>query len=79
MEGSADSSRSRSIWPSPSEALTFAQLLIEVDDVKAFVERAAAKCAWVLSPPQALADGDVMAVMLDPQGMSFGLMQGSGH
>lgn len=66
------------IWPAPPEAPTFVQLFIEVADVKAHVEKALAQGARVLVPPQSLPDGDVMAVLMDPEGMSFGLMQSDG-
>ncbi len=62
------------IWPAPPEAPSFVQLFIQVGDVKAFVEKAAGLGARVLIPPQALPDGDVLAILQDPQGMSFGLM-----
>jgi predicted enzyme related to lactoylglutathione lyase len=64
-----------SIWPAPPEAPTFAQLFIEVDDCAAYVARAATLGAKVLIAPQHLPDGDVMAILHDPAGMSFGILQ----
>lgn len=68
------------IWPAPPEAATFVQLFIRVDDVAAYVGKASANGARVLIPPQALPDGDVMAILVDPEGLTFGLTQGrDGH
>jgi predicted enzyme related to lactoylglutathione lyase len=62
------------IWPGPPGAPSFVQLFAEVEDVAATVKRATAKGARVVVPPQKLPDGDEMAVLLDPDGMSFGIM-----
>jgi predicted enzyme related to lactoylglutathione lyase len=63
------------IWPAPAGAPSFAQLFVEVEDVGATVRDATARGATVIVPPQALPDGDEMAVLLDPNGMSFGVMK----
>ncbi|WLI88583.1 VOC family protein [Massilia sp. R2A-15] len=63
------------IWPAPAGTPSFVQLFIEVDDCAAYVASAGALGATVLMPPQALPDGDVMAILKDPAGMSFGIMQ----
>jgi predicted enzyme related to lactoylglutathione lyase len=44
-----------------------------VDDIKVAVQKAETLAAKVIIPPTTLPEGDEMAVMLDPQGMSFGL------
>jgi predicted enzyme related to lactoylglutathione lyase len=62
------------IWPAPPSAPTFVQLFVEVADCAAYVESARALGATVVMPPQALPDGDVMAILQDPAGMSFGIM-----
>ncbi|MFC5548044.1 VOC family protein [Massilia aerilata] len=62
------------IWPAPPGAPSFVQLFVEVDDCAAYVESARKRGATVLIPPQALPDGDVMALLKDPSGMSFGIM-----
>jgi predicted enzyme related to lactoylglutathione lyase len=62
------------IWPAPPGASSFVQLFVEVDDCAAYVASAQALGATVLIPPQALPDGDVMAILKDPSGMSFGIM-----
>src|SRR5262249_10332217 len=49
------------IWPAPPDAPSFIQLFIEVDDVSEMVQKAVAKGAKVLIPPQKLPDGDEMA------------------
>ncbi len=66
------------IWPAPPEAPTFAQLFIEVENVAAAVARATELGATVLIEPQQLPDGDEMALLHDPQGMSFGIYRSAG-
>lgn len=62
------------IWPAPPGVPSFVQLFVEVDDCAAYVAKAQERGATVLVPPQALPDGDVMAILKDPGGMSFGIM-----
>ena len=59
------------IWPAPPQAPNFVQLFVAVSDVKASVEQAEGLGAKVLIPPTLLPEGDEMAVMHDPSGMSF--------
>ncbi len=59
------------IWPAPPQAPSFVQLFIAVDDVKASVKNAEGLGAKLLIPPTMLPEGDEMAVLHDPQGMSF--------
>ena len=63
------------LWPCPPGAPGFVQLFIEVDDCAAYVTRAQELGASVLIPPQALPDGDVMAILKDPGGISFGVVR----
>ena len=63
------------IWPAPPHANSFVQLFIEVDDMGKYVEQAAKLGAKVLIPPQKLPDGDEMAILHDPEGMSFGIVK----
>lgn len=63
------------IWPAPPEAQGFVQLFIGVPDVEQSVAQAVALGALVVVPATALPDGDVMAVLRDPTGMTFGLMR----
>lgn len=62
------------VWPAPPEAPTFVQLFVEVEDVDASIAKALERGAQVLVPKSALPDGDVMAVLRDPLGLSFGLV-----
>jgi predicted enzyme related to lactoylglutathione lyase len=59
------------IWPAPPQAPNFVQLFVGVDDVKAAVQRAEQLGAKQIIPPTVLPDGSEMAVLLDPQEMSF--------
>jgi predicted enzyme related to lactoylglutathione lyase len=61
------------VWPSPPGQNAFVQLFIEVADVDACIEKAAGLGAKVLVPKSILPDGDTMAVLLDPAGLSFGI------
>jgi uncharacterized protein len=61
------------IWPAPPEAYDFVQLFVEVEDVAATVKRVTALGGKVIVPPQKLPDGDEMAVLQDPVGITFGL------
>ncbi|MBI1842140.1 MAG: VOC family protein [Verrucomicrobia bacterium] len=61
------------VWPSPPGQGSMAQLFIEVADVDACVARATKLGAKVIVPKSVLPDGDTMAVLLDPVGLSFGV------
>ena len=61
------------VWPSPPEGHNLLQLFIEVDDIDAYVARAKANGATLIIPRSQLPDGDAMAILLDPAGLSFGL------
>jgi predicted enzyme related to lactoylglutathione lyase len=62
------------IWPSPTDA-AFIQLFVAVPDVDATLRLAAANGATILFSKQILPDGDEMAVIADPQGISWGIMK----
>ncbi|HEY7370442.1 MAG TPA: VOC family protein [Thermoanaerobaculia bacterium] len=62
------------IWPSPPEGHSVVQLFIRVDSVEDYVRRAEGLGARAIIPPQTLPQGEVMAILLDPQGVSFGLV-----
>lgn len=64
------------IWPAPPQAPDFVQLFVSVSDVKAALEQAASLGAKVLIPHTTLPEGDEMAVLHDPNGMSFALWKG---
>jgi predicted enzyme related to lactoylglutathione lyase len=59
------------IWPAPPQSPNFVQLFMGVDDVPAAVKKAEDLGAKLIIPPTTLPEGDEMAVLLDPQGMSF--------
>ena len=61
------------IWPAPPEGHSMVQLFIEVDDVTEYVERAKSLGGNVIIPPQKLPDGDELAIIIDPEGISMGL------
>ncbi len=63
------------IWPAPPEGQSMVQLFVAVADVKAAAGAAAEMGGTVIVPPQTLPDGDEMAIILDSQGIPFGLMR----
>jgi predicted enzyme related to lactoylglutathione lyase len=65
------------VWPSPAEGPDMVQLFIEVDDVDATIAAAQRLGATIVVPKSTLPDGDTMAILLDPAGISFGIMSAS--
>jgi predicted enzyme related to lactoylglutathione lyase len=63
------------MWPIPEEAPSAVSLYVEVENVEEAVERATSLGATVAIPPQNLPDGDSMAVIVDPEGIAFGLFK----
>src|SRR6185295_12633972 len=63
------------IWPAPPQAPDFVQLFTLVEDVKNCVSQAVELGAKVLIPPTMLPEGNEMAVLHDPQGMSFAVFR----
>ena len=61
------------VWPSPPGQGGFVQLFVDVADVDACIAKATRLGAKVLVPKSVLPDGDTMAVLLDPTGLSFGV------
>lgn len=61
------------IWPAPPGAPSFVQLFVEVADVAAAVTQAAALGAHVIMPAQTLPQGEMLAILQDGEGMSFGV------
>lgn len=61
------------VWPSPPEGHNLVQLFIEVEDIDASIEKAVANGGQVIVPKSVLPDGDALAILLDPAGLSFGL------
>jgi uncharacterized protein len=64
------------IWPAPPQAPNFVQFFVAVSDVGASVKKAESLGATVLIPPTRLPEGDEMAVLHDPEGMSFVVCRG---
>jgi hypothetical protein len=62
-------------WPAPSDGPCSVQLYIEVEDVDAAVARATEHGAQVVMPTQQLPDGDVMALLVDIEGLGFGVFR----
>lgn len=63
------------IWPAPPNATPFVQLFVEVEDLEAVMARATIQGATVILAPQVLPDGDTMALLADPEGLSFGVFK----
>jgi uncharacterized protein len=63
------------IWPSPPDGHDFVQLFMSVEDVARSVAKATELGARVIVPPTALPDGDILAILADPSGIAFGVMQ----
>lgn len=63
------------MWPAPPTGHNFVQLFVGVPDVEHAVARAKELGGRVIVPPTALPDGDVMAVLADPCGVTFGVMR----
>ncbi len=63
------------IWPAPPEAQPFVQLFVATPDVAASLAAAVDAGATVVMPPQALPDGDEIALFRAPDGISWGLVR----
>lgn len=63
------------VWPAPQTERSFVQLFIEVRDVENSIRDAEKLGATILIPKATLPDGDTMAVLQDPTGLSFGICQ----
>jgi len=66
------------VWPSPPGQPGFVQLFIEVADLDRCIAKANELGAKTLVPKSILPDGDSMAVLLDPTGISFGICRLAG-
>jgi hypothetical protein len=65
------------LWPL-SDGSPMVQLFVAVPDVDAALATAQTNGAQVVIPKQVLPDGDEMAVILDPEGIAWGLMLARG-
>jgi predicted enzyme related to lactoylglutathione lyase len=61
------------VWPSPPEGHNLVQLFVEVDDIDASLAKALALGGTVIVPKSQLPDGDALAIVQDPAGLSFGM------
>lgn len=75
IETGSDNGIKGGIWPIGDEGHPLVQLFVSVDDVPACAARAEQLGGQVIIPPQVLPDGDEMAIMMDTEGLSFGLMK----
>ena len=62
------------VWPAPAGTNAFVQLFVRVENPDQTVAAAMANGATVIVPVTVLPEGDVMAVIRDPFGMSVGLV-----
>lgn len=63
------------VWPAPPGGHSFVQLFVGVPDVQSAVDRATELGAAIIVPTTTLPDGDTMAVLKDPSGLTFGVMR----
>ena len=63
------------IWPAPPEGHGMVQFFVGVPDVATALGAAEAAGGKTLMPLQHLPDGDEMAILLDPEGIPFGLVR----
>lgn len=64
------------IWPAPGGVKAFVQLFVRVDDIDDCLLKATALGAKVIVPKTALPDGDEMAVIQEPQGITIAICTG---
>jgi len=62
------------VWPAPPQATSFVQLFMQVGDIDDAIRRATELGATVIVPKSPLPDGDTMAILRDPAGMTFGVL-----
>jgi predicted enzyme related to lactoylglutathione lyase len=63
------------VWPRGDEGQDLLQLFIQVEDIDTTIQRAIDQGATVIVPKSTLPDGDQMAILADPTGMTFGLVR----
>ena len=61
------------VWPSPPHGHNLVQLFVEVEDIDAALIKATSLGASIIVPKSELPDGDALAIVLDPAGLSFGI------
>jgi hypothetical protein len=55
------------------------QLFVEVEDIDAALAKATSLGATIIVPKSELPDGDALAIVLDPAGLSFGMYRPRKH
>lgn len=63
------------VWPTHEPGKATLQLFVEVPDIDARIARAQQLGARVLVPRTVLPDGDTMAILLDPAGLSVAMLE----
>ena len=61
------------VWPRGDEGHNLVQLFVEVDDIDRYLAKAESLGGRTLVPKQLLPDGDAMALLVDPAGLSVAL------
>ena len=74
LRSGADRGVDGGVWPHPEAQTDFVQLFVEVEDVEAAIAKASALGAAVVVPKSTLPDGDTIAILATPAGLSFGVM-----
>ena len=62
-----------SVWPAPPGVSDFVQLFVEVEDIDRTIDAATALGARVIVGKTAAPNGDFVAILHDPRGLSFGI------
>jgi uncharacterized protein len=65
-------------WPAPAEATPFVQLFAEIENMTDTVRKVTEHGGSVLIPPQTLPQGEQMAILRDPMGITFGVVVPAG-
>ena len=65
------------IWQIPPEGHSMVQLFIRVEDVGAYVRKVEAGGGKVVFPPQVIPNGDEVSILMDPEGIPFGIFRAS--
>jgi predicted enzyme related to lactoylglutathione lyase len=75
VDTGADRGINGGVWPIGDEGHPLVQLFVEVPDMAATIAKVEKLGGQVLIPPQVLPDGDELAIVLDTEGLSVGLMK----
>jgi predicted enzyme related to lactoylglutathione lyase len=75
LRNGSDAGIDGGVWPAPPGVKGFVQLFVEVADLDACIAKATGLGAQIIIPKSVLPEGDSMAVLLDPVGISFAVRQ----